>query len=181
MSNLQQQVHVEQQRALQSETRARVQRTEGQLRERIRELEQRLENSKVEALGSCVTWLQLLPQGESWNTPRREVQIIEQIGEGASGLVSKGHFQDQTVAVKQVHRWILQQMHTLDEFKREVRIMATVQHPNLIQFIAAVFDERVDQRLDSPLLVLELLHTNLRDAYSQYDLAPVNVYLSFMT
>ena len=63
-------------------------------------------------------------------------------------------------------------MYVLDEFKREVGIMASIQHPNLIRFIAAVFDERVDQRLDSPLLVLELLHTNLRDAYNQYDLGP---------
>ena len=142
------------------------------MQERIRELERRLEQSQVEALGSRITGLQLLPQGDSWNVPRREVQIIEQIGEGASGLVSKGRFRGQTVAVKQIHRWIMRQVYVLDEFKREVGIMATVQHPNLIRFIAAVFDERVDQRIDSPLLVLELLHTNLRDAYSRYDLGP---------
>jgi DNA repair exonuclease SbcCD ATPase subunit len=71
MSDLQQQIRVEQQRALQA--REQVSRTENQLQERIRELERRLEQSEVEALGSCVTGLQLLPQGDSWNVPRREV------------------------------------------------------------------------------------------------------------
>ena len=140
--------------------------------DRIRELEHRLEQLEIDALGSHVTGLQLLPQGDSWNVPRREVQITELLGSGASGLISKGRFQGQAVAVKQIHRWILQQVYALDEFKREIGIMASIQHPNLVRFIAAVFDDRVDQLLDSPLLVLELLHTNLRDAYKKYDLSP---------
>ena len=50
--------------------------------------------------------------------------------------------------------------------------MATIQHPNLIRFIPAVFDEQVEQLRETPLLVLELLHTNLRDAYKDYNLTP---------
>ena len=168
--DLQQQV----QRALQSEVQAREQasRIESQLQERIQELERRLEQSQVEALGSRVTGLQLLPQGDLWNVPRREIRIVEQIGYGAAGLVSKGHYQGQEVAVKQIHREILQEKHIMDEFKREVGIMATIQHPNLVRFIAAVFDERVDQLRETPLLVLELLHTNLRNAYKDFNLGP---------
>ena len=171
---LQQQIRVEQQRALQSEAQAReqVSRTEGQLQERIRDLERRLEQSEVEALGSRATGLQLLPQGNSWNVPRREIRIVEQIGYGAAGLVSKGRYQGQEVAVKQIHREILREKHIMDEFKREVGIMATIQHPNLVRFIAAVFDERVEQLRETPLLVLELLHTNLRDAYKDFNLSP---------
>ena len=174
ISDLQQRVHAEQQRALQSESELSrsTSRTEGQLRERIRELERRLEQSEVDGLGSRMTGLQLLPQGDSWNVPRREVQIIGQIGYGAAGLVSKGRYQGQEVAVKQIHREILREKHIMDEFKREVGIMATIQHPNLIRFIAAVFDERVEQLRETPLLVLELLHTNLRDAYKDYNLTP---------
>jgi serine/threonine protein kinase len=140
--------------------------------ERIQELERRFEKSEVEALGSRVTGLQLLPQEDSWNVPRREVRIIEQIGYGAAGLVSKGRYQGQEVAVKQIHQEILREKHIMDEFKREVGIMATIQHPNLVQFIAAVFDERVDQLRETPLLVIELLHTNLRNAYKDFDLGP---------
>ena len=177
ISDLQQQVHVEQQRALQSETeliqaRQQTSRMEGQLRVRIQELECRLEQSEVEGLGSRMTGLQLLPQGDSWNVPCREVQIVGQIGYGAAGLVSKGRYQGQEVAVKQIHQEVLREKYIMDEFKREVGITATIQHPNLVRFIAAVFDDRVDQLLDSPLLVLELLHTNLRDAYKKYDLSP---------
>ena len=167
ISDLQQQMRAEQQGATQERDQLVREKDD-----RIRELERRLEQVEVEALGPRVTGLQLLPQGDSWKVPRREVQIIEQIGEGASGLVSRGHFRGQTVAVKQIHRWILQQVYVLNEFKREVGIMATVQHPNLVRFIAAVFDDRVEQHLDSPLLVLELLHTNLRNAYEKYDLGP---------
>ena len=167
ISDLQQQMHAEQQGATQERDQLLREKDD-----RIRELECRLEQVEVEALGPRVTGLQLLPQGDSWKVPRREVQVIEQIGEGASGLVSRGRFQGQTVAVKQIHRWILQQVYVLNEFKREVGIMATIQHPNLVRFIAAVFDDRVKQHLDSPLLVLELLHANLRNAYNEYDLGP---------
>ncbi len=170
MTDLQQQIRVEQQRALQA--REQVSRTESRFQERIRELERRLEQSEVEALGSRVTGLQLLPRGDSWNVPRREVRIVEQIGYGAAGLVSKGRYQGQEVAVKQIHREILREKHIMDEFKREVGIMATIQHPNLVRFIAAVFDEQVEQLRETPLLVLELLHTNLRDAYKDFDLGP---------
>ena len=86
--------------------------------------------------------------------------------------MSKGRYQGQEVAVKQIHREILRDKHIMDEFKREVGIMATIQHPNLVRFIAAVFDERVEQLRETPLLVLELLHTNLRDAYKDFDLSP---------
>lgn len=143
-----------------------------QLREKddhIRELRRRLEAADVETQLSRFTQLQLLPQTNSWNVPRSEVHLSEQIGYGAAGLVSKGHFQGQVVAVKQIHREILREKHIMDEFKREAGIMATIQHPNLVRFIAAVFDERVEQLRDTLLFVLELLHTNLRDAYKDYD------------
>ena len=185
-NDLQQQIHDEQQRATQELTQARrqISRERDQLLEkdiRIRELERKLERFELEGLGSRVTGLQLLPQGDSWNVPRREVQITEQIGYGAAGLVSKGCYQDQEVAVKQIHREILQEKHIMDEFKRKIGIMATIQHPNLVRFIAAVFDERVEQLRETPLLVLELLHTNLRNAYKDYTtLIPVRVYRSFV-
>ena len=177
LSDIQQQVHAEQQRALQIQTELaqamqQDSRERDQLHEHIRELEHRLEQSGPNALGLCVTGLQLLPQGDSWNIPRGEIQIIEQIGYGAAGLVSKGRYLDQEVAVKQIHQEILRERHIMDEFKREVGIMATIQHPNLVRFIAAVFDERVEQLRETPLLVLELLHTNLRDAYKDYNLGP---------
>ena len=133
---------------------------------RIKELERALKTTHSEAKEVCFTQL-LSPQGadSSWNVPRNEVTIREEIGRGASGLVSKGQFRKQNVAVKQIHQFILTQKHVIDEFKREIRIMASVQHPNLVRFIGAVFDESVENLTATPLLLLELLHTNLRHAY----------------
>ena len=84
-------------------------------------------------------------------------------------------YKGQAVAMKQIHREILREKHIMDELKREVGIMSTIQHPNFVRFIAAVFDERVEQLRDTPLLVLELLLTNLRDAYKDFNLGPNKV------
>lgn len=105
-----------------------------------------------------------------WKVRRNEVRITKEIGRGASGLVSKGLFHQQEVAVKQIHQSILSQPHVMDEFRREVRIMASIQHPNLVRFIGAVFDEAVENLTATPLLLLELLQTNLRQAYENSDL-----------
>ena len=135
---------------------------------RILELERKLETATTGAKETRFTQL-LNPQGgdSSWNVPRKEVIIREEIGRGASGLVSKGQFRGQIVAVKQIHQFILTQKHVMNEFKREVRIMASVQHPNLVRFIGAVFDESIENLTATPLLLLELLHTNLRKAYEE--------------
>ena len=101
---------------------------------------------------------------------RNEVVIIKEIGRGASGLVSKGRFRGQEVAVKQIHQKILTQHHVMDEFRREMRIMASIQHPNLVRFVGAVFDESVQNLTATPLLLLELLQKNLRQAYEDSDL-----------
>ena len=101
---------------------------------------------------------------------RNEVVTIKEIGRGASGLVSKGRFRGQEVAVKQIHHEILAQQHVMEEFRREVRIMASIQHPNLVRFIGAVFDESVQNLTATPLLLLELLQKNLRQAYEESDL-----------
>ena len=101
---------------------------------------------------------------------RDEVAIIKEIGRGASGLVSKGRFRGQEVAVKQIHQEILAQQHVMEEFRREVRIMANIQHPNLVRFVGAVFDEGVQTLTATPLLLLELLQKNLRQAYEESDL-----------
>ena len=97
---------------------------------------------------------------------RNEVAIIKEIGWGASGLVSKGRFHGQEVAVKQIHQEILAQQHVMEEFQREVGIMASIQHPSLVCFIGAVFNESVQNLTATPaLLLLELLQKNLRQAY----------------
>ena len=99
---------------------------------------------------------------QSWNIPREQVQNIAKvkIGRGAWGVVYSGTFRGERVAIKQAHRDVLHGT-TIDMLKREVIIMANIQHPNLVRLIAAVFDEAVKRGTDMPIIVSELsgLHT----------------------
>ncbi len=104
---------------------------------------------------------------EFWKIPRQEVQILGEIGSGAWGYVAKGIFRGREVAVKWPHKAILTTAKIVNRLRREVRIMAQVRHPNLLLFIAAVFDEQADRLQEPPLIVTELLDTNLRLAYEQ--------------
>ena len=159
---------------IQAQKQSIIEQKDNQLQQkddRILELETQLKvlNDDVKEVITKTHSLQV--NDASWNIQRGEVRINEEIGRGASGLVSKGTFHGQTVAVKQIHKFILAQKHVMDEFKREVRIMASVQHPNLVRFIGAVFDESVEKLSATPLLILELLQSNLRQAYEQNDLS----------
>ena len=53
----------------------------------------------------------------------------------------------------------------MELIKREVSIMAHIQHPNLVRFIGAVLDEDVEAKRDVPIIVLELMDMNLRAMY----------------
>ncbi len=109
---------------------------------------------------------------QSWNIPRAQMKSIakHEIGHGAWGVVYSGTFQGQRVAIKHAHREVLHPR-TIEMLKREVMIMAEIQHPNLVRFIAAVFDDAVDRGTDTPIVVSELMEMNLREAYRKVDLS----------
>ena len=99
---------------------------------------------------------------EFWCVSAEEVQVYTKIlGRGAWGVVAKGKFRGQRVAVKQIYPDILQQT-TMDRIRREISTMAQVRHPNLVLFIAAVIDER-----SGPMIITEILETSLRSAYER--------------
>ena len=95
----------------------------------------------------------------AWTVSRAGVEIQDPIGGGAWGAVARGRFNKQQVAVKWPHPAIINH-DTLERLRREVRILAQVRHPNLLRFIAAVFDDETP-----PLIITELLDMNLRAAY----------------
>ena len=105
---------------------------------------------------------------ETWSVPRAEIEQLhkEQIGVGAWGTVYSAKFRGKDVAIKIAHPQIHHQL-TIELLKREVTIMSCMQHPNLVRFIAAVWDEAVERREDSPIIVSELMDTSLRSAYEQ--------------
>ena len=100
---------------------------------------------------------------ESWVVSCNEVKVMKekQLGYGAYGYVAQGVFRGQHVAVKQIHNALLDRRN-IDRIHREIRTMATVRHPNLVLFIAAVLDNQA-----GPMIITELLDTSLREAYEK--------------
>ena len=108
-----------------------------------------------------------------WSVSRSEIQISEEIGRGGWGMVMRGKYKREAVAVKLPHQAILNHR-LLDRLKRETRIMVQVQHPNIVRIIAVVFDEAAELLQSPPLIVTELMDMNLRHSYQQKRLQQQN-------
>ena len=119
------------------------------------QLQQRLTRASAE--------LQSLQDIEPWKISRNKVEIQAEIGVGGWGSVSTGTVR---VAVKKLHSLLLSQ-HNVDRIQREMKMLAQVRHPNLVQFIGVVFDEAALRIQASPMIITELLEMNLRTAYER--------------
>ena len=120
------------------------------------------------------TWIKSSASSDkSWIVPRLQIQNLakHEIGRGAWGVVYSSTFRGEPVAIKQAHRDLLHGT-TIDMLKREVMIMAEIQHPNLVRFVAAVLDNAVHRGTDTPIIVSELMDMNLRAAYREINLSP---------
>ena len=107
---------------------------------------------------------------EPWKVSRDKVEVIKEIAAGGWGVVSEGKVR---VAIKQLHTQILLPRN-VERLRREMKILAKIRHPHLVQFIGAVFDEQVQQLRAPPLIVTELMDTNLRKAYEEDQLPERN-------
>ena len=91
-----------------------------------------------------------------WVISRSEIQMTKNcLGRGGWGSVNEGTYCGCTVAVKQIHDFILSRNNRL-LFEREMNIASACRHPCLLQFIGATNDE------GSPLFVTELMEKSLR-------------------
>ena len=100
---------------------------------------------------------------EPWKVARAKVELGDEIARGGWGSVSEGKVR---VAVKQLHMAIASERN-IQRLRREMRILSQIRHPNLVQFIGAVFDEQAERLRAPPLIITELLDTNLRSAYER--------------
>ncbi len=121
-------------------------------------------------LNGAHAWIQHLQskpsaRDDSWKVSPHEVQVLEgdhhTRGRGAWGYVAEGVFRGKLVAVKCAHQ-LLKSPTTIERVHREINTMSKLRHPNLVLFIAAVFEP--DR---PPMIVTELLDTDLRQAYEQ--------------
>ena len=64
-----------------------------------------------------------------WEIPFSELQIGSMLGGGTFGTVYKGRWRGSVVAVKKLKYEKLNQ-EVLDEFKKEIRILGMLRHPN---------------------------------------------------
>ena len=109
----------------------------------------------------------------SHNEVRPTGQVL---GEGGWGRVVVGSFRGQDVAMKQLHSIISSSDYYRDLLRREISLMAKVRHPNLLLFMAAV----LDSPSNTPIIITELMDTNLRQAYHNAQLANNGVKLSIL-
>ena len=112
-----------------------------------------------------------------WVVSHNEVRPTGQVlGEGGWGRVVVGSFRGQDVAIKQLHSSISSSDYYRDLLRREISLMAKVRHPNLLLFMAAVFDSPSN----TPLIITELMDTNLRQAYLNAQLTNNGIKLSIL-
>ena len=97
-----------------------------------------------------------------WLISHSEVHFTSQVlGRGSYGSVAVGSFRGQSVAVKELHSSIRSPYYD-KLLRREISLMAKIRHPNLLLFIAAVLDKPGHS---DPIIITELLDTDLRSAY----------------
>ena len=112
-----------------------------------------------------------------WVVSHNEVRPTGQVlGEGGWGRVVVGSFRGQDVAMKQLHSIISSSDYYRDLLRREISLMAKVRHPNLLLFMAAV----LDSPSNTPIIITELMDTNLRQAYHNAQLTNNGVRLSIL-
>ena len=97
---------------------------------------------------------------------RSEVQILHEVDRGAWAVVARGQCRGHVVAVKWPHDQLLRNYRDIvPRLEREISIMSQLRHPNLVHFVGAVVDDEARRLQGPPLLLTELLDTNLRREY----------------
>ena len=94
-----------------------------------------------------------------WVISQDEIAIGEEIGRGAWATVHETKFRGAKVAAKCLH-YIITSPKTEELFQREMETALMCQHPNIVTFLGATLE-------GPPVILMELMDTNLRDAYTK--------------
>jgi hypothetical protein len=74
------------------------------------------------------------PEAQDFTIQFKLLQLSRPIGSGGSGMVWKGHFSSQPVAIKQLLALIIspEMEDAAEEFRHESSILAKLRHPNIV-------------------------------------------------
>ena len=95
------------------------------------------------------------------------LRIGSEINRGAYSTVHEGELDGRPVAVKKIHRLLLEaasgQKDTWErvvrDFEKECRLLEGLKHPHIVGFSGAFYDVKSEE----PILVMERMKENLRD------------------
>ena len=94
-----------------------------------------------------------------WVVSHDQFTIGKEIGRGAWATVHEATFRGATVAAKCLHH-IITASKTKQLFQREMEMALQCQHQNIVTFLGATLE-------GPPVILMELMDTNLRSAYEQ--------------
>ena len=93
------------------------------------------------------------------------LEIGKELSRGAYGAVHSGQLDGREVAIKRIHKLLLEGAtdegvleKMLGDFRRECDLLERVDHPHVVKFEGAFYDETTDE----PVLVMELMTETLR-------------------
>ena len=95
------------------------------------------------------------------------LRIGLEINRGAYGTVHEGQLDGRPVAVKKIHRLLLEAAsgeretweRVVRDFEKECRLLEELKHPHIVGFLGAFYDVQSEE----PVLVMERMKENLRD------------------
>ncbi|EEY60138.1 protein kinase [Phytophthora infestans T30-4] len=76
--------------------------------------------------------------------PREKVILQQRISRGGYGEVYVGTFNGQRVAIKMLLPETRKRIHSVNEFLAEVKLMASLEHPRIVEFIGVAWDSLTD-------------------------------------
>ena len=101
----------------------------------------------------------MMTSSRLWVISHDQVTIGREIGRGAWATVHEATFRGATVAAKCLHQ-IITAPSTKQLFQREMEMALQCQHQNIVTFLGATLE-------GPPVILMELMDTNLRSAYEQ--------------
>ena len=99
-----------------------------------------------------------------------------ELGHGSYATVLELEYMGLKCAGKKIHRVLQNHEDTItyavDRFEKECCLLSQIRHPNIVQFLGVYFHE---QGVQVPILVMELLHTNLTSCIDNYGILPKEI------